>query len=332
MKISITEVTTAMKRALEGKGYPEEDIPFLIEMYLGGELRGHTSHGLASFPGFIAQDFSSLPVPEVVKETSALFMIDAKSNSGTVVGKRAADEAVARAQKEVTGISVIKNMDSWLRPGAVAEYIAQQGFVAVVINSGGGVAVAPPGGFDPVTGTNPIAYGIPTADGPLVVDMATSKRAWGQVRLANKFGTDLPADTFYNDEGKVTLDPAEALSVMPFGGYKGFSLALLVEVMCGSLLGMPMMIQSNAGSKFGQKMPERGGLIFAIDPAQTGDLEAFKTANSQFIADIKATRALDGETIRIPGEQASREQAAKLKADLIDIPDELWAEMQKLGA
>src|SRR5437588_652706 len=116
MKISLTEVTNLMKQALQAKGYPEQDIPFLIEMYLGGELRGHPSHGLASFPSFISHDFSDLAEPEVIKETPALFMLDAKSNPGTIVGKRAADEAIARAKKEAAG-----------------------------------VAVAPPGGFDPVT-------------------------------------------------------------------------------------------------------------------------------------------------------------------------------------
>ena len=82
-------------------------------------------------------------------------------------------------------------MDSWLRPGAIAEYIADQGYLAVVTNSGGGTAVAPPGGFDPVLGTNPIAYGIPTTDGSLVVDMATAKLAWAalasQISTARRF-------------------------------------------------------------------------------------------------------------------------------------------------
>jgi L-2-hydroxycarboxylate dehydrogenase (NAD+) len=319
-----------MKSVLQAKGYTDTDIPFLIEMYLGGELRGHTSHGLASFPSFAKQDFSQLEKPEVIKETHDFFMIDAKSNPGALVGKRAADEAIARARTEVTGMSMIKNMDSWLRPGAIAQYIADQGFVAIVSNSGGGTAIAPPGGFDPVTGTNPLAYGIPTEEGSLVVDMATSRRAWGQVRLANKYGTDLPADTFYDNQGDVTLDPKEAWSVMPFGEYKGFSLALLFEVMCGSLVGMDMMIESNSGSKFGQKMPERGAFILVIDPEQTTGLDAFKAANSEFIQKIKTTRPRKGEKIRIPGEQAGLDQATRLQEDSIDIPDELWEEIRKL--
>lgn len=330
MNVPISDIKTKTTSVLKAKGYTESDIPFLIDMYLGGELRSHTSHGLASFIGFAKEEKAAQPELEVIKATAACFYIDAKSNSGTLVGKRAADEAMARAQKEITGTAIIKNMDSWLRPGAIAEYIADQGFTAVVMNSGGVAAVAPPGGYDAVTGTNPIAYGIPTNEGSLIVDMATSKRAWGQVRLANKYGTDLPADTFYDNGGNVTLDPEKANSVMSFGEYKGFSLALLVEVMCGSMLGMDTLVQSNAGNKFGQKMPDRGAVILVIDPAQTVGLEVFKQANSDYFEKIRQSNALPNQQVRIPGDKAGHDKVAKLKAGVIELPNELWEEIQKL--
>jgi LDH2 family malate/lactate/ureidoglycolate dehydrogenase len=196
MKVSISEVTAKMKSVLQTKGYAEADIPFVINMYLGGELRGHTSHGLASFVSFAQREPEANEDPVVLKETHALFALDAKGANGNVIGKRAADEAVKRAKAEGVGTVFIKDMDSWLRPGAIAEYIAEEGYVAIVTNSGGGTHVSPPGGFDPTLGTNPIAYGIPTAHEPLVVDMATSQHAWGEVRLANKYGTPLPPDSF----------------------------------------------------------------------------------------------------------------------------------------
>ncbi len=330
MKVSVQDLKTKMTTVLQAKSYAESDIPFIINMYLGGELRGHTSHGLASFPGFIKEDSAKLDKPEVIKETHALFVIDAKSHSGNVVGRRAADEAIKRARQEGIGISIIKGMDNWLRPGAVAEHVASQNLVAIVVNSGRGAAVAPPGGYDPVTGTNPIAYGIPTEDGALVVDMATAKKAWGEVRLANRYGTDLPPDTFYDSKGNVTTDPAQAWSVMPFGEYKGFALSLLIEVLCGSLVGMPMMTQSTAKNSFGGKHPATNAMIVVIDPAQTTDLDTFKKSNSELIAKIKATHPRKGETIRIPGEDASATQAAKTQDGFVDIPEELWEEVQGL--
>lgn len=332
MKVKVTEIKSHMTRALKAKGFEGSDADFLIEMYLGGELRGHTSHGLASFPGFIKEDWSKSPEPQVIRETASLFMIDARSGPGALVGKRAADEAIKRAKKEAIGTAMIKNMDSWLRPGAIAQYIAERGYLAIVVNDGGGSAIAPPGGYDSVVSTNPIAYGIPTAEEPLVVDMATSKRAWGQVRLANKYGTDLPEDTFYNDQGEITLDPKEAYSVKPFGEHKGFALALLVEVLCGSTVGMDTMFVDNnhAGSNFGVRLLERGGFILVIDPGQTAGSVDYKAANTDLISRIKATSTLKGQTIRVPGEEAGKLQKQRLEADEVDIPDELWQEIKEL--
>jgi len=329
MKVLISDITAKMTDVLKSKGYADGDIPFLIEMYLGGELRGHTSHGLASFPGFVKTDYSGLEQPAVMKETHAFFMLDAKGNPGAIVGKRAADEAMRRAKQQAVGLSMIKDMDSWLRPGAIAEYIANQGFVAIVSNNAS-AAIAPPGGFDPVAGTNPIAYGLPTKDGSLVVDMATAKCAWGNVRMANKYGTDLPADSFYDNEGNVTLDPAKAWSVMPFGDYKGFALALLFEAMCGGLTGMDMLVENTAKNKFGQKTPKRGAFILAVDPAQTVGLDAFKQASTDYLQKIKGTRPRKGERIRIPGDEARAAQAAKLEVGSVELSDELWDEISKL--
>lgn len=329
MQVSISDLKTKMHDVLGGKGYAEADIPLLIDMYLGGELRGHTSHGLASFPGFAKAERVSVK-PEIIKDTPACFYVDAKSGNGALIGKRAADEAVARARQNVTGTAIIKNMDSWLRPGAIAQYVADQGYVAIVCNSGGGAAVAPSGGYEAVTGTNPLAYGIPTTEGSLIVDMATSKRAWGQVRLANKYDTDLPEDTFYDSEGNITLDPKKANSVKSFGGYKGFSLALLIEVLCGALVGMDMLVQSDAGNKFGQKMPDRGAFILVIDPEQTIGLEAFKQATAAYLEQIRQSKPLPGQHVRIPGDEAGQKQAQHLREGYIEIPDELWEEIRSL--
>lgn len=329
MKVSIADITEKMTSVLKKRGYADDDIPFIIDMYLGGELGGHTSHGLTSFSGFVHGDRSNLEQPEVIKETRAFFMIDAKRNPGVLMGKRAADEAIKRAKQEVVGVAMIKDMDAWLRPGAIAQYMADQGFLAVVSNNAS-AAIAPPGGFDPVAGTNPIAYGLPTEDGALVVDMATAKRAWGEVRMANKHGTELPAGTFYDDQGNSTLDPAKAWSVMPFGGHKGFALVMLVESLCGGLNGMDMLVENTAKNNFGQKTPPRGAFILAIDPEQTVGLDNFKRANSAYIQKVQATRPRQGEKVRIPGERAKMTRAANLKDSTLDIPEELWEEIKNL--
>lgn len=330
MKVSVSELTDKLADILKTKGYDESDIPFIINMYLGGQQRGHTSHGLASFVSFAQSDQETPGEPIVLKSTHALYALDARGNSGNIIGKHAADEAIKRAMSEGVGTVTIRDMDSWLRPGAVAEYIAEQGCVAVVINSGGGTSVAPPGGFAPTLGTNPIAYGIPTNREPLVVDMATAQHAWGQVRLANKYGTPLPPDSFYDRDGNITQNGKDAYSVKAFGEYKGFALAMLVEIMTGSMVGVPMMIPSTSGRTFAGKLPRRGAVIVAFDPAATVDPTEFRERNTELLDAVQNSQALPNQEIRIPGVRASQLRAASITNNLLDIPDELWQEIKDL--
>jgi len=204
--------------------------------------------------------------------------------------------------------------------------------MTIVMNDGGPAFTAPPGGYDPVIGTNPIAFGIPTEGKPLVVDMATSKRAWAQVMLADKYGTDLPENAYYDNQGKVTVNPKAVHAAMPFGDYKGFALVLMIEVLCGSLIGMNnmMAVDDNTNVELGVTLNDRGAFILVIDPRQTSDLDEFKKANTELTRKIKTTHSLRGQEIRIPGEQVSQLQSSHIAEDLLNVPEELWQEIQAM--
>src|SRR6185295_15678136 len=113
--------------------------------------------------------------------------------------------------------------------------------------------------------------------------MATAQHAWGQVRLANKYGTPLPPDAFYDSQGSITRDGQQAYSVKAFGEYKGFALGLLIEIMCGSLVGVPMMIRSTSGSSFAGQLPRRGAVIMVLDPAIMVDPQEFRRQNDALL-------------------------------------------------
>ncbi len=328
--VSVHELKTLMSEALKRKEYHQYDIAFLVDMYLEGELRGHSSHGLAAFPGFLKLDYRDLPQPEVLLESDAFYALDAKGHGQAMI-RHVADEVCQRAKSQVIGAASIRNMDIWLRPGYVASYIAKKGFIGIVVNDGAGEAVAPPGGYDPTVGTNPLAYAIPTEDGPLEVDMATSKRAWGQVRLAKKLGTDLPVETFYTSDGEVAVDPAEAYSVKSFGDYKGFALGFLIETLCRSLTGMGMLLESSGvGGDYEKKFPEIGAFLLAVDPQDLVGLDRFKEENSRAIKKIEASAALPGNSVRLPGAGGGKKMVGCLAKDEVEVPEQVWQDLQAL--
>ena len=100
--------------------------------------------------------------------------------------------------------------------------------------------VAPFGGKKPVYGTNPMGFGWPRKSRPpLVFDQATSAMARGEVMIAAREKHELPENVGIDENGNPTRDPEAVLNgaQLPFGGYKGASLALMIELLAGPLIG-----------------------------------------------------------------------------------------------
>lgn len=326
MKIKVTEVRKLLEKILIKNGVGKPEARVIADEYLEGELQAKYSHGLMAFPSIIPTLSQKREKIKINKKTESLVFIDANYNLGVVVGKAAVDLAVKMARKEGVAVVLIKNMMTWLRPGTIAQKITDRGFIGLVVNNGGKPMVAPPGGYDPVIATNPIGIGIPTSKNPIVIDMATSKRAWGEVRVAEKEGRNLPKETYFDKSGNFTLEPKDAYSVLPAGGYKGFALGLLIEILTGSLVDMVMGSHKLKGDY--RTLP-RGGFILVINPEKTTRIERFKKANARLVQEIKSSRKLKGfKEIRIPGERAIKSRDKSLKRGYLEINERFLKELE----
>lgn len=331
IKVKISQIRTTLEKILLRQGLTKSAAKIVADEYLEGELEGKYSHGLLAFPAIIERliDKKALE-PKILKRTHSFIYLEANKNLGALVGRQAADLAVKMASKEGVGLALIRNMLTWLRPGKIAQYIAQKNFIGLVVNNGGVPMVAPPAGFDPIIGTNPIGIGIPTAKEPILVDMATSKRAWGIVREAKTRGGNLPPATFYGKEGNFTIKPEEAYSVVPAGDYKGFSLGLMIEILTGSLVNMPMGLHKLGKGDY-RTLP-RGAMILVINPQKTTSLNNFKLLNSALIKQIKASRKLKGvKEIMVPGERAAQTKQVNIKNGYLEINEHLWQQITSLA-
>lgn len=322
MKISIEKVRNRLESSLIRKGLNQRDAQIVADDYLAGELQGKTSHGLMAFPSLLKNFKRPTKKPLVLVKTHSLLVIEAYEELGAIVARDATDILFTMAAKEGIAAAFIKNMMTWLRPGSIAEYIANHKMIGITFNNGGKPMVAPPGGYDPLIGTNPMGIGIPTVDSPIVVDMATSKRAWGEVRKAKRFGTELPEQTYFDASGNFTLNPDKARSVIAAGDYKGFALGLLIEILTGSLLGRHMGKDLDVGE---YRTLTRGGVILVINPAIFRNMNAFQKENSKIVHDIKTSAKRKGvKEIFLPGEHAQHMQRQNIQNGYIEIEDSLW--------
>jgi len=326
VRILISEIRKNLQEALKKRGLQEDMINIIADEYLEGELQGKQSHGLMAFPSFLnkIKKYVNKKYKFVVR-TNALIVVDADELSGSYIGRILADDLIKIAKTEGVAIGFIKNMTTWLRPGAIAQYVAEKEMVAFVINNGGESMVAPPGGYDPIIGTNPIGIGIPTLNEPIIVDMATSKRAWGEVRKAIKNHTDLPKESYYTSSGEFAVKPENAYSAIPIGDYKGFALGLFIEIMSGSFLGREMNTQK---ARNDYRSITRGGMILVMNPAISTDLKSFEEANSKLIKEIKESHKLPNiNEIYIPGERANKKRQENIKKSYLEVDNDLWTQI-----
>src|SRR5260370_8214961 len=170
----------------------------------------------------------------ILRETEVSVLYDGGNDVGMLAMYHAAKATIAKAAGH--GIAIVGGTDSWMsgRSAYFVEMIARADLVAIHTASSG-ASVAPFGGAKPALGTNPIAFAMPTTDGPLVLDIGTSAFMATELALRERLGQPLPEGVAIDRDGRPTRDAHQARlgALLPFGGdkggYKGFRLALTLQ-------------------------------------------------------------------------------------------------------
>lgn len=326
MHLSVDEARRLGESALRGIGYDEEEAWIVTDHVIDAALCGYEYSGLAKLLNISEHrrfDAPRGPI-KLLHETPVSALYDGGNNVGMLAIYHAAKATIAKA--EAHGIAVVGMTNTWMsgRNAYFVEMIARAGLVAVHTASSGG-AVAPHGGVKPALGTNPIAFAIPTEDGPLILDMGTSAFMATELQLRVRLNQELPEGVAIDRDGNPTRDPAKARdgALLPFGGpreaYKGFGLALIVQAL-GVIGGAGLVPGATDGYVF-----------IAFRPDLLVPLDQVKREVSALIARVKATpRAAGVAEIRIPGENSARNRA-RLSVDGIDIDGLVYDELHRLA-
>ena len=319
--LSVTEAREHSERALRGIGYDAEEAPIIADHAIDAALCGYEYSGLAKILNIPEhRRFKRPRYPmKVLRESEISTLYDGGNNVGMLVMYHAARAAIDKAAAR--GIAVIGVTNSWMsgRSAYYMEMVAEAGLVGMH-TAASARSVAPFGGTRPVLGTNPIAFGMPSSRGPVVLDMGTSAFMGTDLAYRARIGQLLPEGVAVDAEGRSTRDPAAARlgALLPFGGYKGFGLAFIVQAL-GVLAGSALDPDRDDGYLFVVLKPD-----LLIDP------DDFKEQLSALIDRIKATPRQPGVSeIRIPGERAfrSREQALR---DGIEVDRIVYEELKAL--
>jgi delta1-piperideine-2-carboxylate reductase len=177
------------------------------------------------------------------------------------------------------------------------EYLADRGLVGIACTAYMPM-VAPVGTAEKLFGTNPISFAWPRpGKAPVCYDMATASMAMGDIQIAARDGREVPPGTGLDADGNATTDPAEIAKgvLLPFGGYKGSAIALMVELLAAGLTGERFSYEAKQHDN-GDGGPPRGGeMVIALSP----ELIAGAGWESHVEDFMDRLTSLDG--VRIPG-------------------------------
>jgi len=236
----------------------------------------------------------------------------------------------AQALRNTSGIHTLS---SWVEP-----LLRGKDIIALFAWNGGSYTVAPFGSREPFFGTNPIAYAIPTDDGSILCDMATSEVPFMSLRQALRTGETFPQEVGLNENGTRTAVPSEIYDVetdspvrlLPMGfGYKGSAIMLAIEILTGALIDAKMGREAT-DVRF---VPEEfGGWLIAFDIASFSDPVAFRSRVGALKRQIKmSSMAVGTESITLPGDRSDASYKANVAVGTIEIPDADWDRLKDLA-
>ncbi|MCO6491487.1 MAG: Ldh family oxidoreductase [Phaeodactylibacter sp.] len=296
---------------LQKTGLAEERARIVAETLTEADLMGHSTHGLALLPAYLKEiETGGMAVegePELVQDQGAAITWDGRYLPGPWLMHKAIGLALERAAQHPVVTMVIRRSHHIACLAAYPERATRQGLLMILscsdpINK----TVAPFGGLEAVYSPNPIAAGIPTQGGPIIIDVSTSTTANGLVVQKYRAGERLPHPWLLDSQGRPTDDPAAFFgeppaTILPLGGldagYKGFALGLLVEALANGLGGYGRAAHPN----------QWGSSVFlqVLNPGAFGGLEYFrKEMNSLAEACLSSPATEGGPPVRLPGHRA----------------------------
>lgn len=326
IRLTVPDARALGEAAMRGAGYGADDARILTDHVLDAALCGYEYSGLPKLLNVVdAPDFKRGARPvRIVRETTVTALLDGGNTTGMIAAYRASQAVIQRAS--AGGLAIVVLGNTWMtgRSAYYCELIARAGFV-VIHTVASPPNVAPFGGARAVLGTNPIAFGFPTQDDPLVIDMGTSAFMATDLQYRARLGIPLPEGVALGPDGAPTTDAATAQrgTLLPFGGkdggYKGFGLALAMD----ALGGLAAAAQAEGSVS--------GYVFIACRPDLFVPAEEYRRDLSRRIAALKATPRQPGVTeIRIPGERSARTRTRLLREG-IEIDRKIYAALQRLS-
>jgi ureidoglycolate dehydrogenase (NAD+) len=332
--VPAVELSAFVVDVLAAVGVPREQAAIVADCLLTANLSGVDSHGVVRLAHYVRrlQNGTIVTRPDLRFERVApsLGIVDGGDGLGHVVTDYACARAMELAAESGSGAVVVKNSSHFGMTGFYILRIVSQGYVGMMMTATDAFLI-PFGSRKPFFGTNPIAIGFPTDGIPVLLDMATTSIPYGKIALAQTEGRPIPPDWGFDAQGNPTTDPNRIAGLHPIAGPKGSGLAMVIDIFCSVLSGMPWGPHINA--MYGELDEPRklGHFVMALDVRRWMPLDLFKRRLGEMLREFgQLPPAEEFERVYYPG-QIEGERRQRRRVEGIPIDPGLYQELEALG-
>ena len=271
--LSLDEIYSLAKNVMLANGCDTANAEALADIICRAERDGSHSHGLFRVPGYVkalrSGKVDGKAKPTIKHFTPAVIQVDGHgcfAPLAQAVGLPALAEATEKIG--IAALSLV-GVHHFAALWPETEYLADRGFVGIACTAYM-PAVAPAGSNEALFGTNPLSFAWPRpGHNPVVYDMATASMAMGDVQIAARDGREVPLGTGLDANGQPTTDPAAIAKgvLLPFGGYKGSAIAMMVELLAAGMTGEQFSFEARDTDNKDGGPPRGGEMIIGMSPA-----------------------------------------------------------------
>lgn len=308
-------------QTLEKLNVPQKEAEITSDVLVSADLRGIESHGVSRLPRYAKRLMNGWTRPEakltVKKETLTSLLIEGENSLGQVVAYKSMERCIEKAKKSHFGFAAVTNSNHIGIAGYYAMMALKEDMIGLCMTNAWPLVV-PTFGIEPILGTNPMAFAVPTKhERPFVLDMASSVVPIGKMEVYQRHGKPVPMGWAIDEDGNPALDARTVMrcvnktkrgGLLPLGGleetagYKGYGLSLLVDILSGILPNAAY--GPHIGTPEDPKPSNIGHFLGIIDINAFTDLDEFKERMDTMIRSIKESSKAKGQSrIYIHGEK-----------------------------
>jgi len=299
-------------KILVKKGLYQAEAKVAASRLVEADLRGIHSHGTRALhrylDGMDSGDIDPRAQVLTVKDAPAFAVLDGGKGLGHVAASKGMRLAIDKAKAVGTGTVVVRKGQHFGAAGVYAAMAAEAGMIGFCTTNTGPATVAAYGSRQAGVANPAIAWGVPARSGPpIILDMACAVSSWGRVESLKMYGRPIPAGWALDAEGNETTDPAQAKTLLPFAGARGYGLALVAAMLTGGLAGGRSPIHKT----WSVAADGSEHFFYVLDLAQFVEPDRFFAEVDATLADIRGLPPAEGfDKVRIPGELEAERAAA----------------------